>query len=441
MAKNRGTIKKAKSREKLKKDLASDVYDQVLKSNKKEQNNSVAILVESCSDPTKVEEIRGYHKEKAFAKAIKKIQLKEDEQQQVLDLIDVCTKCKILGKNKQDYIEPLTNLVSWQAMWQNDPAQWKPKSKNVHKQFISLVKFLLCKYDVPRFMDKCWYSIYTTRRQEWYINLGQGENIRKQIGLPFPLTKKMAHIFPKAPADLDIERAFRWCQMMAMGGDKRTIMGVLGTPLGTSFVNMDFWDSVVRFFIASPMLDVNQYGPMYDYIRNQKYTPQGNVFVNNEVVHLGPPQPNFSMHRRDGRALLRQVEAWHRKLSKESYKKANRNIQWKSCGISGYEKKGKNEAYTIEELLTSKDLYAEGQAQRSCIGSYVTSCENYRTAVYSLRRYDKMGMVREATISINLRHKMIDEARKKCNAQINNSDLNRINEWAKKENITISSWI
>ena len=73
---------------------------------------------------------------------------------------------------------------------------------------------------------------------------------------------------------------------------------------------------MLQFFIANPMLDSAHIGPMIDYIHQQRFVSQ-DVFVAPGVVERrGPPQPNFTMKGRTPASLLRQVEAWHRTLTK-----------------------------------------------------------------------------------------------------------------------------
>ena len=371
-----------------------------------------------------------------------------NERRALAHLIQICKRSKILDvRDSKIYVIGLINLVKWEWMWKNNPELWRPVSYNRDKQFFSLVKHLLCKYDVPRFMDKCWFKSDSTNQkyQEWYVNLGLGENIRKQKGLPIPLTKMMAHYFSQAPDNFDILKAIRWGQVMSMGANRNCAMGIMSIPLAERFnsTENEFWDSVIRFLINNPMLDINQYGPIYDYILNQKYTDRGNVYVDNHLVHLGPPQPNFSMHKRDTNALLRQVEEWHRNIRRDRQRYGHKSAptSWISCGIPGFKKKGKDYIILIEEILTSKELFVEGEAQKHCVGSYVSSCSEHRIAIYSMRRFDGSGMYREATVAIDIKAKLLTEARKKCNKELTELDWKVISLWCDNENIKISSWI
>lgn len=58
---------------------------------------------------------------------------------------------------------------------------------------------------------------------------------------------------------------------------------VRATRIGSSFHHDTFRASVLRFFIANPLLDTVHYGPIVDFIQRQKYEPI-EVFVRPGVV-------------------------------------------------------------------------------------------------------------------------------------------------------------
>jgi len=444
----RSKQKAAKQREAVAKQTRRDKYDEELRKDRMVRSNFCSLLRDACYNPDHYyyhEDFRGTSIV-SVASTIREKKLGSNEKSSLSKLIEVCKRSKLLNeKNCQRYVIGLINLAKWSWMWHNNPDFWHPSSKNTDRQFNSLVKFVLCRYDVPSFMDKVWYKSDNQNDlfQEWYINLGNGENIRKQKGLPIELTKKMAHYFSQANESFEIMEAVRWCQVRGLGGDKRTAMAVLATPLRSSFANNDFWTSVIRFFINNPMLDTYQYGPIYDYIYDQKYRDRGHVYVDNELVHLGPPQPNFSMHRRDPNALMRNMEHWHRNIRRERtrYGYRRHDCEWDTCGIPGFLKKGKKESIVIEEITTSRDLYAEGEAMKHCVGSYVTSCMDHRSAIYSLRRVWDGGFEREATIEVNIANKIITQARKSCNRPLTESDWSFVRQWANNTDMEQSSWL
>ena len=422
-------------------------FDNAIREDKARRSSFYKILRDACENPLGYAFQPTYTQTSVglFAKAINDKKFGANERKSLSHLIEVCRRSKLVEYTQQnDYINGLVNLSKWWWMWKDNPDFWSPKSKNIDRQFASLARHLLCKYQVPAFMDKVWYKIDSENElyQEWFINLGQGENIRKQRFLPIELTKKMGHHFLEAPNHFTVKEAIRWGQVKGVGGDHRTALGILSTPLSTDFSNNEFWTSVIRFFIDNPMMDTNQYGPICDYIRNQKFHDRGQIYVDNELVHLGPTQPNFSMHRRDPNVLLRQVEDWHRELREmPRFGTMREDCSWSSCGIPGFIHKGKEEINEIVEILSSRELYAEGEIMKHCVGSYVDSCKNNQIAIYSYRRIDVSGIHHEATLEVRISDRTISQARKKCNAPLTAQDWSKIREWINKVNLQISKWI
>src|SRR5262249_7989400 len=124
--------------------------------------------------------------------------------------------------------------------------------------------------------DSVWFR--RSRAQNWFLHVGQGNSIRTAERLYFPLTKREAHELMLAPEEYTIEYALRWAQMRALDGNRRMVDVLCGTRLGNQFTHNDFWVSVMRFFVQNPFLDTVHYGPIVDYVHNQKFEPQ-DVFV------------------------------------------------------------------------------------------------------------------------------------------------------------------
>ena len=364
-------------------------------------------------------------------------------------LLDIAKRAGIIDRGEPDnmpYLIGLLNLAHHRWMWLRDPTKWSPKTKNRNRKFSLLVRYLMAKYDVPKFFDKPWKEMteQSETYRQWFINLGMGENIRKQKGLPLELTKKMAHNFLKAPSHLSINEALRWGQVIGLGGDKKVAKGVLSTPLGRSFSNEDFWISVIRFFIDNPFLDPSQYGSIYDYLNMKRFVSMGRRWINNVLVDLGPEQPNLSMKRRDPLALLEQVERWHENLRRENWW-GSTQWTWGSCGIDGFTLKGndkkKQVSYQITELLSSQELREEGNAMHHCVASYASSCREGKKAIYSLVKTDGGGSIRELTIEVEVGTRCITQARKKHNELPTEEDLNVMDIWKNSVGLTSSRWL
>lgn len=356
-------------------------------------------------------------------------------------VLKVCLEKSCFLENNQSaiYIKILPNIARFRADWIRNIEDWKPKSHNAKKQCSSLLRHLFAKYDVPLFLDQAWHANVgnADTQRKWFIHIGMGENIRTGIDLPFPMTKKIAHHFLQTPEDFPVMGGFLWGQVMALGGDERIARALLPTHIGQNFRHYDFWTSVIRFFIDNPMFDTEQYGPLVDYIENEKYS--GNVLHPDGTY--GPPHPNFTIKGRTADTLIRDMERWHRNIFKEKSKFA----EWQPCGIPNWKsgKEDSDEEYQVVEILTAKELKNEGKLMHHCVGSYADSCGKGRKSIWSLRVFNKISfdIKRLATIEVDNSSKTIQQARGNYNKTVTKSNMHYIERWANSAKLKTANWI
>jgi hypothetical protein len=180
------------------------------------------------------------------------------------------------GKHARTFLPALLALSAHRGDWIRSLDTWSPPDGEADEQFASLVRHILALYDLPRFLDSAWLAGLTPEGatyQDWYVYLGGGGCLRAVKGMPLPMSSRMAHHFLKAPDDFDIPSAIRYAQVVSMGGDERLARILLGTRIGTDFGDNDFWESVIRWFIAHPSLDHVHHGPIVDYLYFQRIDP------------------------------------------------------------------------------------------------------------------------------------------------------------------------
>lgn len=354
------------------------------------------------------------------------------------EIIEACKGLEILEDTA--LVTALRRVAEWHIYWIKKPSEWKCKSYNARRQFSSLVRHLFSKYYVPVFMDEAWLNPQN-RYQEWFIDIGGGQNIRKSSGIPVALTKMMAHHFLQAPNECTIVQAFRWGQVKGIGGSERLARAIMASRVGRQFGHDEFWQTVIQFFVNNDgMLDMNQIAPIIDYIQNQKFE-EGRIFGAGGYQYVPPVQPNFSMKGRTVQALIAQTEAWHKLLTKV---KDHKKTVWESCGINGYEKiEGEGSScrvFNITELTNTKQLKEEGNAMHHCVYSYAGSCACGRTAIYSMTMTNSSGSERMLTIEVIPQTRTIIQARKKYNAACSALDSRIMHGWATKEGLKFASY-
>ena len=209
----------------------------------------------------------------------------------------------------------------------------------------------------------------------------------------------------------------------------------------------EFWLSVFRFFAANPMLDPSHHGPIVDFLRHQKFEPS----VPNPIADrpgqpaLIPAQPNLSMKGRTPESVLRAMREWHRSLAQGRAKTVA--ASWEPSGFPGFVNVRSARARTaaplrIVELLTSSELFEEGQAMRHCVASYAGSCSSGRTSIWSLRKTIETGrVIRLATIEVSNMRGTIVQVRGRCNRLPSKGELAILQGWSEADGPALSYWM
>jgi hypothetical protein len=360
------------------------------------------------------------------------------------NLLMIVEKESSLLDAHKEFLKPLARLASWSSFWVTNVSEWRAKSYNNRRCFSSLARHLLARYDVPLFMDEAWLGSTVNQQmsswQEWFIHIGQGQNIRKASNLPVRFTKMQAHHFLQAPKDYTINEAIRWGQIRGLGGEERLVEAVIATHMGRSFHRDEtFWATVLQWFVNHQTMDMRQVGPVIDYIDNVRHRDRPSIWMNGGWRYQGPEQPDFSVKGRTAESLVRLTEEWHKQLAKTKTRKITK---WESCGIAGLDTAdddGRNRV-VIRELLTSNELQQEGRAMHHCVGSYSWNCSSGKCAIYSMRVEDAAGNMRGLTIEVDVHSRAIVQVRGKYNVSPNPADTRILRSWATREHLKVGRW-
>lgn len=196
-----------------------------------------------------------------------------------------------------------------------------------------------------------------------------------------------------------------------MGGSERLARAILGIPLGTSFRDEDFWETVVRFLVDNPLLDVSRVGPLVDYLWYEKYTPR-------RMGDRNRLPENFTMKGRTMAALLSRVDEWHRHQAQAARVTTDR---WEPSGYKEYrfveERLTGDTVWTIQEITTGKGLVSEGRDMSHCVASYAYSCARGSISIWSLKALhaNELEPQRVMTIAVT-KDGVVSEVRGRRNA-------------------------
>jgi ribosomal protein L28 len=326
---------------------------------------------------------------------------------------------------EKEYIDAVNRLEKMPQ--RRDIKDWKPKGKGKDTQFISLANHILAKYPTPKFLWSVFWEPDAERLVRYVERIAGGESFAKMCKggeFPLALTKKQCHAFLQSTSDYTFMSALRRVQIHSRGGDQRLHAAWMTRQVGRHLGNKAeeaFWDSVLVWLARNPMLDLNQLGPLIDYIsyrRNQDAT--------------------FSMKGRSVLAMIRGMNEWHHELQTiREFKEHNYNPSGFKPGAYETKKREKGNfvirRWTIAEILTSKQLAAEGKALSHCVYSYSHSIARGNVSIWSL----SLNQEKMVTIEVSNSARRIVQARGKHNRQITAEEFRVIQKWAEGSGLEV----
>jgi len=334
-------------------------------------------------------------------------------------------------------------LALHHADWLRPVELWTPTGTSAWPQFTSLAQHLFAKYPIPVFMTSAWFGLPPGEKliqHEWYKKLGLGVSVRS-LDIPLLLTKTMAHWFLQAPDHYSILAALRWGQVRGLRGSEELAKVVAATRLSKISEQDDFWMTALRFFARHPTMELNQVGPIVDFLYHQRFQVQ-EVFVRGVIVKQEPPQPDFSLKGRTLRSLLRLVEEWHKQLGKQT---KGLTLAWPRSRIGEFEYMegsdhlGNLRRWTITELLNNVELLEEGRRMRHCVATYAETCAKRQSAIWSLKIESDDGRKPVLTIEVDLPTKTICQIRGRCNRLPKDHEIAVIRRWMAQEGIRMAN--
>ena len=354
--------------------------------------------------------------------AYQRLVLRLDRYQDLLNERKLCRAGGVYGSA----LRGLAALAHHHRRWIGFPEDW---TSSVERngipqridQFSALARHLFAKYDVPTFLDEAWFAEHSdeiVRRQDWFIHIGSGGSVR-DLDTPIYLTRRMAHEFLLRNNRESIEHNLRWVQVLGMEGDQTIARAVQSTRLGRHLDHDEFWRTVVLFLADNPMIEPSLVGPVVDYIHHMRFAPRRIVKEGGGVEEAPPPQPHFTMKGRSATKLLRQVEAWHGHLARVTDVVFQ---SWQPCGLRPLEVEEETPEldacrWTVQELLSSWELAAEGSVMGHCVVSYSDQCADGETSIWSIGVQRLGDDVREGvlTVAVNPNRRLVTQARGRHN--------------------------
>jgi hypothetical protein len=317
--------------------------------------------------------------------------------------------------------------------WVRPPEEWRPAGKGLTAAYRSLAAHLLGEYPVSPVL---WDSLLV-RSQSWTERLGlikyvsqlaQGRSARHLVGtsvLPAPLTRRMLHIMSRPAQPAGYLAHVRRAQVLGHGGPPGLIRELVAAEPGGFRPDEAGWAETVHWFCRQPDLRAGTVGPLVDFLLRRAAD--------------GAP---LDLKGRTVRSLLRQTRAWHRELATE---KAVRKKNFRRSGLEELAWVVKrrvgsrlvpHETWRFTEILTARDLVAEGSAMRHCVATYCDAAADGVSSFWSLTCNGK----RRLTLEIDGVCREVRQVRGRANRLPRPDEAGRVVTWAERNGLQVASW-
>lgn len=323
--------------------------------------------------------------------------------------------------------------------WHRPPETWTAPNVGPFVQFRSLVSHLFDEYPVPNFMVSVWLRESLKRWElDLYQHLAAGKSIRQfRLPVPFPTTRRAAAFFMQAPDDLCPIEALRWGHVRALGGDNRLARLLSRTILANPTTHESFWESVVRFLVKHAPISESEIVAIIAFIHQQRFQPADIVW--GPGAGQRPLQPEFTLQGRSLMSLRRHMANWRTEIAPGRGPWTPRNSTWERTDIEPFRQAQGDLIWTIDELLTDKELRVEGGIMQHCVATCISQCARRRTSIWSMKVQQGMQHKRVLTIEVVPENRTIRQARGKRNSPPSAAAKAVLRQWAHRERLNFQA--
>jgi hypothetical protein len=338
-------------------------------------------------------------------------------------------------------VEALVNLARFAPVHVRPVTSWTGSEASWPGVVSSLARHVIGPYAVPRFLASAWYAEgpYAEAQRRWFVAHAQGASFRS-LDLPIAMTRRMEHRFLASPDHLDVARALRRAELIALGAGPALVTAVLATRVGADLGNGAFWRTAWRFLIAhSSSLDLAQVGPIVDFLQAIRHERTTVETIDGPLLRE-PPQPTFSLRGRSLASVIRLMDEWHRGLGLRSDGYSWPGSRQRPLFVEepAAEPARSSRWWEVVELTTSEQLRVEGAALQHCVASYAGSCWGGASRIWSMRVRGERTVRSLLTIQVDPRRNAIVQARGFRNRPAGGKALEVLRAWAERERLRLS---
>jgi len=332
-------------------------------------------------------------------------------------------KPKKSRSKKKDFNEIMNEFgrgLLFNTKFIREPRDWKPKSHNLSKQKISFINWVYQKYPVPDFM----YEVFTRDdpagihdHLKWFLTITQGGSFAKCQNL---LTKKEAHLFLNAPDNNSINENLWWSKCKSLDINDRMTRAVVKRFFVNIPVTDSFWLSLLTLIKNEEKIEVSVVSDVMDFLRAQ--------------MRRG----TFSLKGRTFGSLIKLSNKWHRDMQLRRF--GDQNLTWAPFEIPDWKFTNKQTkiVWSVNQLLSSKELWSEGRRMKHCVASYGHRCVDGTSAIFTMVSSDHFNTdEKHLTIEIN-RNKQLTQVRGRMNKAPQGEPLLMLRKWMNINGVTDS---
>ena len=327
-------------------------------------------------------------------------------------------------------VPPLTNqLTNYRDFFVKNPYDYvvKTKSNNRDKQLLELVRYTFGIYTVSPNLMQVWDANFKTKIlpldfKKWYICLATGGSLYKEHAKAY-LSKKEVHIFCTCPHLLTWEQLFIYSVAKAANPIEGIALRIAKSRINEKPFN-DFWKTVIRFFSVHTPSTITEINDLLDYLEAKLHENR-----------------DYSISGQSLESLNKHMVNWHYQLRRM---KVLGNSTWTGTYLPDetftIEAAGKpTVTWNLHQILTAKELAAEGNRMRHCVLSYKDKCIKGNISIWSLTRQEGNGEAK-AKLTIELDNQgNIKQARGLANRDARPEERHILHKWISKHNLSFSN--
>jgi PcfJ-like protein len=342
--------------------------------------------------------------------------------------------------NELAVVAAVARLGAYADQWLREPEDWQPNpDSDAKSQWADFLRHLLADYPVPSFLDEAWLAKGPLRHfeRDCWCALGYGRSLRMVEGLPPSVSSRVLHLALES-GHTSMAQAIWSAQLQCLGPSAALKSAIMTSRVPEELSHHALWVRLAAKFVASTDVAASQFAPVADSLAALK-------------AHRGEAQVEMLMRlpltiltRHCMKFITELLQANGHLLTEEQVRLAAENASLSRLAASRWQPMlggfSLNASWKIEELCSVEDLKAEGKAMRHCVAGYARRCRQGSSAIFSVRRLlaDFDGTTKSisyATLEVHPSQRKIVQIRAFGNRPANQTIMNFIREWARKNDL------